>query len=60
MSELFEPWPNYDKQGLEVHEEKIFVVHDPWTAHDIGFFYDLNEAEAYKKMVEKRWKKNQK
>lgn len=38
---------NYDSHPLEIIEETVWVVHDPWDASDIGTFPSKEAAELF-------------
>lgn len=41
---------DYEKEPLEVIEERTWVVYDPWLAQDVGVFSSLAAAEMFAKM----------
>jgi hypothetical protein len=38
---------NYQKEPVTLHYEPWWVVNDPWTAQDIGWFRSLEAAELF-------------
>lgn len=38
---------NYSKEPVEIFEETLWVVHDPWLAQDVGVFTDKAAAEMF-------------
>lgn len=48
------PWPDYEKSPVEVTEELIFEVFDPWTAQIVGIFYKKEHAEWFAKLYAKK------
>lgn len=47
-------WPDYDKEPLEVIEEKVYIVYDPWLAEEVGVFPSLAAAEMFAKIWKER------
>lgn len=50
-------WPDYDRQGLEICEDKLYEVYDPWSAQIVGMFYQREHAELFAKAYVKKSKK---
>lgn len=38
---------DYDKEPVEVIEETVWVVHDPWLAQDVATFTSKQAAEMF-------------
>lgn len=50
-----EPYINYDKEPLEIWEEPLFTVYDPWQGQELGMFRSLDDAEVFLKVVYDNW-----
>lgn len=50
-------WPDYDKEPLEIWNDPVYEVFDPWKAQIVGLFYNLEDAEFFAKAYVKRAKK---
>lgn len=38
---------NYDAEPVEIFEETMWIVHDPWLAQDVGVFTSKEAAEMF-------------
>lgn len=38
---------NYESHPVEIIEETVWVVHDPWEAQDVGTFPTKEAAELF-------------
>lgn len=45
---------DYKREPLEVHEETMWIVYDPWVAQDVAMFTSLEDADAFKEFWESR------
>jgi hypothetical protein len=54
---MAESYINYDKHPLEVYEDALFSVYDPWQAQILGTFQYRADAEMFMKAIYKREKK---
>ena len=43
-------WPDYEKAPIQIWDEQVFEVFDPWTAQVIGLFYTREDAESFAKL----------
>jgi hypothetical protein len=52
------PYINYQKEPLEIWEEPLFSVYDPWQAQVLGTFSSREDAETFMRAVYQReWEK---
>ena len=42
--------PDYNKEPVDIYEETVWIVNDPWEAKDIAFFFDRQAADMFAKM----------
>lgn len=40
---------DYELEPVEIYEETTWVVHDPWTAQDVGVFPSKKAADLFAK-----------
>ena len=51
-------WPNYEREDLGIYGDgPRYVVNDPWTAQDRGFFYTREDAELFAKALKRKARK---
>lgn len=50
-------WPDYDREPVEIDEDTVWQVFDPWTGQLVGMFYDKINAQLFSKAYMKREKK---
>jgi hypothetical protein len=43
-------WPDYNKTPVDIFEETVWIVNDPWQAQDIAFFFDRQAADMFAKI----------
>jgi hypothetical protein len=51
------PHLDYDKEPLEIFEDTMFTVYDPWQAQELAVFRSRKDAELFAKALVKKWRK---
>lgn len=50
--------PDYEREDLGIYSDgPRYVVNDPWTAQDRGFFYTRKDAELFVKALKRKARK---
>jgi hypothetical protein len=44
----------YENEPVEIFEETMWIVHDPWLAQDVGVFTTKEAAELFAKTWQER------